>query len=839
LVVDDRIAVAAGSPGRGERLRATLARRGFEARLLGIDGPEPTAFSAAVVDVADLPDAVAVAERLSARAPALVVGGPGELPVLEEAIAAGAFDLAVDPGDDELAARVRLLLRQDRRRVALRRRETALVELAAASGETIDPTAVLRAILGWLGRALPTADPALIPIPTAGGTPLRVVLPGRGAAAPLSRTDLDQRPELRRALGGDREVRLDLPGGGAALAIGLAQGDELLGVLALRSPVPLGEDALRLAHAAAALATRALAGTRAADEANRAKERVERAYAARFRELLEANRRLRELSHHRQELLAACAHDLRQPLETILADAHALAHRPGDPAAAREIEGAGRRMETLLDDLLDAHAIETGRLELQARPLDAAVLARQAVDALEAPAREAGVPVAFRAPPEGAPIAADPGKLGEAVADLLGATVAASPPGVPVRVEVERTPDEGARISVHADGPGLPEEILAVLRDGAPPPPGEVERGLGLAMVRDIVALHGGRVEAYGRAGTGSTVAAVLPPAPPGATGRAAAEDGVRPRTRPAVLVVEDDPDTLDLLAGLLEDGYEVSTAADGEDGVRVAKAELPDAILLDLYLPRLDGFGALEELRRDPRTAEIPVIFLSAQRDDLVRARGIHLGAADFVVKPFSAAELRARIDRVLQATRKQAHLRALASQDALTGLPNFGAFRVRLEEEVKRARRYRHDLAAVMLDMDNLKPVNDQLGHAAGNRAIVAIADAIRAELRETDFAARYGGDEFVILLPHSDAAHARVLAERLRRAVRRIEVDGGAVPLRASFGVAAVGPGVEGGGEALVRAADAALYRAKRTGRDKVCVAGEAEAAERRGEEAVHGS
>lgn len=321
----------------------------------------------------------------------------------------------------------------------------------------------------------------------------------------------------------------------------------------------------------------------------------------------------------------------------------------------------------------------------------------------------------------------------------------------------------------------------------------------------------------------------------PGAPGTAAV--GRRSRKRPAVLLVEDDADTLDLLAALLEDGFDLLRARDGEAGVRMARRERPDVILLDLGLPRLDGFGALAELRRAEATAEIPVIFLSAEHDEWVRARGLRLGAADFVVKPFAAAELRARIDGVLEATRRQAQLRALAQLDALTGLPNFGAFRARLEAEVKRSRRYRHDLSAVMLDMDNLKPINDQLGHAAGNRAIVAVAGAIRAELRETDFAARYGGDEFVILLPHADSTHARVLAERLRRAVRGIEIDGGAIPLRASFGVASTGPRADVGGEVLLRAADAALYLAKRTGRDRVCVAGEDGAPDWRVEGALH--
>jgi diguanylate cyclase (GGDEF)-like protein len=127
-------------------------------------------------------------------------------------------------------------------------------------------------------------------------------------------------------------------------------------------------------------------------------------------------------------------------------------------------------------------------------------------------------------------------------------------------------------------------------------------------------------------------------------------------------------------------------------------------------------------------------------------------------------------------------------------------------------------------MIDMDNLKPINDQLGHAAGNRAIVALAEAVTEQLRETDFAARYGGDEFVLILPHTSSAEARALAERLRRAIRRVEMEGTRMPLRASLGVAALAAGTEASADALIRAADAALYRAKRTGRDRVCVAGE---------------
>jgi len=142
-----------------------------------------------------------------------------------------------------------------------------------------------------------------------------------------------------------------------------------------------------------------------------------------------------------------------------------------------------------------------------------------------------------------------------------------------------------------------------------------------------------------------------------------------------------------------------------------------------------------------------------------------------------------------------------------------------------VKRARRYLTPLTCVMADMDHLKPVNDELGHAAGDRAIAAVAAVIRTELRETDFGARYGGDEFVLLLPHTTADDGRVLAERVCARLRetRFELSGRTLPLGASFGVACLSEDAgEGSAEALMSAADAALYRAKRAGRGRVAVA-----------------
>ena len=295
-------------------------------------------------------------------------------------------------------------------------------------------------------------------------------------------------------------------------------------------------------------------------------------------------------------------------------------------------------------------------------------------------------------------------------------------------------------------------------------------------------------------------------------------------RQRPLVLVVEDDEDAREVLQELLRDQYEVEAVGDGESAVKRAKELLPDLVLLDLFLPGLDGFGALTGLRRDPKTAEVPVIFLSAQGDAETKSQGLSLGAADYLAKPFSAQELLARVDRTLRLTAQKEHFRALAQTDGLTGLPNFRSFHARLEEEVARADRYAHPLSCAMVDLDGLKEINDRLGHAAGNRAILGLADAVREELRDTDFAARYGGDEFVVLLPQTTAAAAGLFAERLRRRLLEVSQAAG-LPVRASIGVAALSPdevGANDAAEDLLRRADEALYKAKRSGRDRVEVA-----------------
>jgi two-component system cell cycle response regulator len=295
------------------------------------------------------------------------------------------------------------------------------------------------------------------------------------------------------------------------------------------------------------------------------------------------------------------------------------------------------------------------------------------------------------------------------------------------------------------------------------------------------------------------------------------------------ILIIEDDPGVRDSLCDLLVARFEVLTAADSGAGVELAREQQPDLILLDRFLPSGDGLAVLETLQGDARTDAVPVIFLTGDADEATLERCLEMGAVDFIHKPASARELMARIDRALRQSEQQHRLRVLAQTDALTGLANFRSLTMRLEEEFRRSNRYEYPLSVVVIDLDHLKAINDGMGHDVGNRAILALAGHLKSNLRESDFAARFGGDEFVALLPHQTAAEAAAFAERIRTGLRNVTVqrsDGRPAPFGLSVSVGIADHSQSSpreSTEALLKAADAALYVAKREGRDRVVVYG----------------
>lgn len=295
-----------------------------------------------------------------------------------------------------------------------------------------------------------------------------------------------------------------------------------------------------------------------------------------------------------------------------------------------------------------------------------------------------------------------------------------------------------------------------------------------------------------------------------------------------SVLVIDDSEDIHRLLRARLKDeDVEIFDAADGPSGIEAARRLRPDLILLDVEMPGLGGFDVCRELKNDPATTPIPIIFLTGVSDPAERVKGLELGAVDYVIKPFDFAELRARVRASLRTVRYQKLLEQRAQIDGLTGLWNRVYFDQRLHEVLSGCRRYGGPVSLVMVDIDHFKRVNDTFGHPFGDRVLERVAEVLRSGVRPSDVPCRYGGEEFAIILPETDEAGGAELAERLRARIAesRWHSQNPSFVVTASFGVGSSSGGedVSMAADQIVLEADAALYRAKRAGRNRVCVAG----------------
>ncbi|HEX3855239.1 MAG TPA: diguanylate cyclase [Polyangiaceae bacterium] len=281
--------------------------------------------------------------------------------------------------------------------------------------------------------------------------------------------------------------------------------------------------------------------------------------------------------------------------------------------------------------------------------------------------------------------------------------------------------------------------------------------------------------------------------------------------------------------------GYSVRRASSGTEGLRLAREEIPDLVLLDVVMADIDGFAVCRWLKMNAETREIPVIMLTVRTAVADRIAGLNIGADDYLPKPFDDQELEARIFAALRVKATHSDLRvrnqqlesmlrsveALAITDALTGLFNRRRFADVLKREFAVTRRYRNTLGCLLVDLDHFKQINDRFGHDAGDQVLKEVSRRIVGSLREVDLAARYGGEEFAILLPHTSKTDARIVAERLLSNLRKQEFtfNGELVRVTASIGCAGNSDVGSGQPEDLVKAADVALYEAKNKGRNAV--------------------
>jgi len=285
------------------------------------------------------------------------------------------------------------------------------------------------------------------------------------------------------------------------------------------------------------------------------------------------------------------------------------------------------------------------------------------------------------------------------------------------------------------------------------------------------------------------------------------------------VLVADDDGVTRAIVSSwLARAGYEVLAAADGDEALRLAHEREPDLLLVDVTMPGRDGYEVCREIQEQSATPP-PVIFLTAHSQTNARVAGLDAGAVDYIVKPFASEELIARVRAALRTKAVRDGLAERAARDGLTGLFNRRELDVRAGEAAALAKRHGRALSCLLLDIDHFKSINDTHGHAAGDTVLREVAQRIRGSVRISDIVGRYGGEEFVVLLPETASDQGVTAADKLREvlAAAPVDVETATIPVRASIGVATWDDTMRTAAD-LYAAADGALYRAKELGRDR---------------------
>ena len=328
---------------------------------------------------------------------------------------------------------------------------------------------------------------------------------------------------------------------------------------------------------------------------------------------------------------------------------------------------------------------------------------------------------------------------------------------------------------------------------------------------------------------------------------------------RPKILVVDDTPANLLVMRRLLAKIDAELIEANGGNGALAASLDHEFAlILLDVQMPDMDGFEVADFLSQEERTRDTPIIFVTANTDDMNRIKGYGSGAVDYIVKPINDVILLSKVRVFLELYRGKQELRRLlaeldqrnrelqteiaerqrleelarhqATHDPLTALPNRMLFLDRLANSIARAERRGTPCALFYIDLDDFKPVNDRYGHQAGDELLKAVSQRMLETMRKVDTVARLGGDEFAAIMEEpADAADALLAAQRMADSVRKpylLELRDHPAPVEVRIGASigiALFPQHAADLDALVCAADAVMYRAKKAGKNQCVVAG----------------
>jgi len=291
--------------------------------------------------------------------------------------------------------------------------------------------------------------------------------------------------------------------------------------------------------------------------------------------------------------------------------------------------------------------------------------------------------------------------------------------------------------------------------------------------------------------------------------------------TQPRVLIIDDSVDVHRLLrARLKHEDLDIVSAESGAEGLASAAEQRPAIVLLDLSMPEMDGFEVLRRFKDDESLGDVPIIVLSGLSSSQDKVTAFDLGAVDYITKPFDLTELRVRVRSALRMSQLLEMLAQKAQIDGLTGLWNRAYLDSRWPQEVSACHRHARPLSLALIDADHFKSVNDLYGHPAGDKVLEGIAHAIRNQIRESDVACRYGGEEFAIIMPETTTPEAFIVCERIREHIESLEwARHPERKVTVSVGLCGASRAPSENAAAWLELADKLLYASKQNGRNKV--------------------
>lgn len=686
---------------------------------------------------------------------------------------------------DELMMRMEAAIRARRsaaREEQARLRMETLLEITQAAASSLELEEILRLAVEKISKVITTDRCSVVLVEGHGPRSATVVATREDAVLTSLPLDLVKYPELRRALETRQTIYVEnaekdplmnevwpeiAPLGVRSILVQpLICQDDLLGALFLRlsrTEGSFGREEQEYLQAVSGALANSIRNSRLHAALKRKRDDLESAYVDRYSELTDANRRLKELNRVKDEIIAVVSHDLRAPLQVLLGHSRLLIAsklEPEQQLSAEAILRQGKKILDLVESLLERGRGEQARVSLDPALVDVSELCKENAEDLAILAREKKVELRAETP-ESLVALADEVKIREVLQNLITNAIHHARTRVVVRSQRLHRPDgEAVRVQVQDDGQGLPKSQVHLVFDRYRHGSGGV--GLGLAICKEFIELHGGEIWAESPEEGGCLFVFTIP-MPQTKESRkprpvvAAPADGTA-QTR--VLVVEDEPQIAAVIEEILKSRYRVEVARDGAEGLAKARALHPDLVLMDVFLPKLDGLDAAVALKSTPDTADIPVILLSARKGVAEKVRALNLGAIDYMHKPFQALELLSRVDRALtlrNAERQLERSRNLlrrAGNDPDTGLFDLSGLVSRLEQEQSRSQRYERSLSLAVL-------------HPARPLSMTRIregASYIRAQLRAPDVVGHLGNGVYGVVLPECAPEGARTVLGRL---------------------------------------------------------------------------